>query len=331
MKQISDASLGMHLLEVEITTRCNFDCRHCYNRNKKISDMPVERVLSLLSFAQQKGVSSFVVSGGEASLHPQFDLLAESLLEIKPNLRTVLQTNGAIDGKPISLMKGFKVVHISYEHDGSEVRKVSGKKLIELAQYLNGNGIYAYLFVTVHKGNIDRIDDMVETANKAGLDIGFNLCIPTHDSPELTLSPRQALGISKKLYGLFLQKRILRFTSPLVAILQDKQSAGYIGNRGGCTAGIAACSVVVNGDVIPCPFFRTVVAGNIHEYGLEEIWLSSEVFKELRDRSKFDEPCGSCRYVSHCAGCRMRAFNRSGKLIGADPGCFLELVDHSGQ
>lgn len=326
MSQTTGVSLGMHLLEVEITTRCNLDCQHCYNRNKKITDMPVDNILSLLAFTQEKGVSSFVVSGGEASLHPQFNSLAESLLNIKSSVRTVLQTNGTARKKPLDLLKGFKVIHISYEPDGSDVRKVTSNELVEFALDLINKGIYAYLFATVHQGNIDKVDAMVETANRAGLNIGFNLCIPTHENPEFALSPEQTLKISRKLYGLFLQKKILRFTSPLVAIFQNKQSDKYIGNKGGCTAGIAACSVTVNGDVMPCPFFRTVTAGNIYEQDLEDIWLSSQDFKSLRDRSQFDDPCGSCKYISYCAGCRRRALDLSGKLTGSDPGCFLKLL-----
>jgi radical SAM protein with 4Fe4S-binding SPASM domain len=326
MQPMSGASLGMHLLEVEITTRCNFDCKHCYNRNRNITDMPVDRVLALLTFAQEKGVSSFVFSGGEASLHPQFDLLAETLLKIKPSLRLVLQTNGAASKKPIDLLRAFKVVHLSYEPDGSEVRKVASRQIVEFALQLKRQGIYAYLFATVHKGNIDKIDDIVRVANEAELDIGLNLCVPTHESPELALSPEQALQVSRKLYGLFREGKILRFTSPLVAMFCGKKSAEYIGNRGGCTAGIAACSVTIDGDVIPCPFFRTVTAGNVFQQGLERIWLGSEVLAELRDRSKFDQPCGSCEFLSYCAGCRKRAFDSSGKLTGPDPGCFLKLI-----
>jgi radical SAM protein with 4Fe4S-binding SPASM domain len=288
--------------------------------------MPVGQVLSLLEFAEEKGISSFVISGGEASLHPEFDQLAESLLEKKTTVRTVLQTNGIASIKSRNLLKAFKVIHISYEPDGSDVRRVVGEKLIDFALDLKGGGIYTYLFATIHQGNIDKIDAMVESANKVGLDIGFNLCVPTHESPELALLPKQTLEVSKKLYNLFLQKKILRFTSPLIAILQGKESDKYIGNRGGCTAGIAACSVTVDGDVIPCPFFRAVVAGNIHQQSLERIWLDSSAFKLLRDRSKFNEPCGYCKHLSFCGGCRRRSFDLSGNLTGHDPGCFVRLL-----
>lgn len=42
--------------------------------------------------------------------------------------------------------------------------------------------------------------------------------------------------------------------------------------KGGCTAGIASCTILSNGDVIPCPFFRKVV-GNVYDEELENIWF----------------------------------------------------------
>jgi len=322
MRKISDVNLGMHLLEVEVTTRCNLDCTHCYNRNKEAMDMPIEEIFSLFEFAKNYGISSFVVSGGEASLHPQFDSIAEFLLEQEVGLRTVLQTNGAVANKRTELLRGFRVIHLSFEPDGSGVRKGSTEELIQLALRLNREGIYVYLFATVHKDNIAKIDWMVETANDFGLDIGFNLCVSTHRDPGLMLSVEQVKSVTEKLHGLYLEKKILRFTSPLVAILGENESEKYIGNRGGCTAGIASCVVLPGGDVVPCPFLR-IRAGNIHEENLPGIWLNSQIFKDLRDRSRFDEPCGSCQFISYCGGCRKRALDSSGKLKGSDPACFL--------
>ena len=39
MKEISDVKLHMHLLEMEITNRCNLNCAHCYNRGETKEDM----------------------------------------------------------------------------------------------------------------------------------------------------------------------------------------------------------------------------------------------------------------------------------------------------
>lgn len=322
MHKTYDANLGMHLLEIEITTRCNLNCEHCYNRTQVITDMPLRQITDLIEFAEKNKVQSVVISGGEASLHPQFDELAGFLLRKQPDVRMVVQTNGAIRSREIKLLRGFNVVHLSFEPEQSGVRKSSCRETIDFALKLINAGIYAYLFATIHSKNIDKIAWMVETANSLGVDIGFNLCASMGCNEPLLLSPEAERGVIQKLHTLFLEGRILRFTSPLVAVLNGQRQDKYTGIKGGCTAGVAACVVLPNGNVAPCPFLR-VKAGNIYEADLESIWLNSEVFKVLRNRQGFDEPCGSCNYLSYCGGCRKRALVYSGKLTGFDTYCLL--------
>lgn len=322
MHKTYDAYLGMHLLEVEITTRCNLNCKHCYNRTQVIIDMPLEQIIGLIEFAEKNSVQSVVISGGEASLHPQFDQLTEFLLSEQPDVRMIVQTNGTIRNKGTELLRGFDAVHLSFESEQSGVRRSSHIEIIDLALELISVGIYAYLFATIHSENVDKIAWMVERANSSGVDIGFNLCASTGCNESLLLSPGVEKRVIKKLHALFLERRILRFTSPLVAVLNDQRLDKYSGIKGGCTAGVAACVVLPNGDVAPCPFLR-IKAGNIYEVDLESIWLNSEVFKVLRNRQGFDEPCGSCDYLSYCGGCRKRALVYSDKLTGLDPYCLL--------
>lgn len=64
-----DVKLSMHILELEITTRCNLNCLHCYNRGYENMDMPYEQIIKYINFANENSVSTLVISGGEASLH----------------------------------------------------------------------------------------------------------------------------------------------------------------------------------------------------------------------------------------------------------------------
>ena len=38
-KGMLDVGLSMHMLGLEITTKCNLNCLHCYNRGNKNLDM----------------------------------------------------------------------------------------------------------------------------------------------------------------------------------------------------------------------------------------------------------------------------------------------------
>ena len=319
--KISDVQLGMHILEIEITNRCNLNCEYCYNRSKSIVDMPIKDVIELIQFANKSKVSKIVISGGEASLHPEFNILENYLLTSSLDSEIVIQSNGIISKRKIENLKGFNIVHLSFEPEGIGVRKIYVKEIISTAQKLIDNGIYAYFFATIHSKNVDKIDWMIEIAKNSGVEIGFNLCISKKDNKELSLSREVAERITRKLYGYSLDGKILRFTSPLVAVLRSQKTNFYEGIKGGCTAGIAACVILPNGDVVPCPFLR-VKTGNIYEEDLIDVWLHSKVFSLLRQRTLFDDPCGSCEYLSYCAGCRARALENTGKLNGFDPYCF---------
>jgi len=321
MKKISGAGLGLHILEVEITNRCNLNCKHCYNRDYQIQDLPLQDIKELIDLAQKNKVSKFVFSGGEAALHPKFTEISKYLKTIQGETKFIVQSNGYIANVPIEIIKAFNVVHLSFEiDDDCGVRKISIQDTTSLAKRLMQSGIYTYFFATVHTGNIGHIDRLVSLANNCGIDIGFNLCLSVKHHDNLSLSETQRIAVIRKLHDLYQQKKILRFSSPFVSILENKKSIPYNGNKGGCTAGIAACVVLPNGDVCPCPFFR-IKAGNVYEEPFEKIWMESDTFKELRKRYLFDEPCGSCEFLSYCSGCRARAFKETGKLTGADPEC----------
>lgn len=321
MTEICDVRLGMHLLEVEITTKCNLNCAHCYNRTGKKYDMPLERIIDLIGFAEDHGVSKFVVSGGEAVLHPNFDDISDFIGSANLKTKTIIQSNGMIGTVDLDKVKSFDIVHLSFDVDHSDVRRISVNQTLQTARRLIDAGVYTYLFATIYPGNIDKIDWMVDVANESGVDISFNLCIPG-DKETLQLMPNQRLSLIKKLHNLYLDKRTLRFSSPYVAVLKGQSTQKYDGIRGGCTAGIAACVILPNGDVAPCPFFR-LKAGNIYDQSLQEIWLESRVFNTLRDRSAYVEPCGSCEYLSYCGGCRARAYEQNGKLNDCDVDCIL--------
>jgi radical SAM protein len=74
------------------------------------------------------------------------------------------------------------------------------------------------------------------------------------------------------------------------------------------------------GDIMPSGFLP-VPAGNVREHDLVEVYRSSPLFLELRDRSRLKGKCGSCEYVSVCGGSRARAHATTGDWLQSDPFC----------
>lgn len=94
---------------------------------------------------------------------------------------------------------------------------------------------------------------------------------------------------------------------------------GVSGGRG-CMAGAGYVFVSHVGDVQGCGFLPTP-AGNIREKTLKEIYLSSKLFRRLRDRDRLGGACGACEFRWVCGGCRARAYSASGDPTAEDPVC----------
>lgn len=87
-----------------------------------------------------------------------------------------------------------------------------------------------------------------------------------------------------------------------------------------------------NGEVNPCMLLQ-INLGNIREQGIRSIWEDSPILAELRQRELLKGECGVCSFRSTCFGCRGRAYEESGDMMAADPGCWLapELIKQTEQ
>ncbi len=88
----------------------------------------------------------------------------------------------------------------------------------------------------------------------------------------------------------------------------------------GCLAGSSVCFVSSRGDVYPCGYLP-LLAGNIRQQSLREIWATSSVFETFRDTTLLEGKCGTCGYKNICSGCRARAYGVYGSALAEDPYC----------
>lgn len=91
----------------------------------------------------------------------------------------------------------------------------------------------------------------------------------------------------------------------------------------GCLAGDGYCFVSYQGDVTPCGYFP-VVAGNIRQQSLREIYVESPLFRSLRDLEGYGGKCGVCEFLRICGGCRARAYSLTGDYLAEEPYCIYE-------
>jgi len=66
-----------------------------------------------------------------------------------------------------------------------------------------------------------------------------------------------------------------------------------------------------------------VKLGNVREQSIISIWENSPILAQLRRRELLKGECGGCSYRGICSGCRGRAYEETGDMMAADPGCWL--------
>lgn len=74
------------------------------------------------------------------------------------------------------------------------------------------------------------------------------------------------------------------------------------------------------GDVYPSGFLP-LVAGNVRERPLTDIYVHSPLFQALRDPGRLQGRCGRCEMAPVCGGSRSQAYAATGDPLAEDPKC----------
>lgn len=108
-------------------------------------------------------------------------------------------------------------------------------------------------------------------------------------------------------------------------VLEGRENAAEIimGAVGGnCKAGTYMVNIGPQGNVYACVELP-VLAGNIRDRPLIDIWYEARLFKDLREkREKIGGKCRLCSHKEFCGGgCRADAYNFYGDYLAPDPMC----------
>jgi|GEM_PF-916817 len=341
-----DASRITHLsaplyLGWEITYTCNLNCKHCYNVSGERGEWEpsLEDMKRFADSFAEAGVFGVNIGGGEP-------LLREDVIDIiayadQRGLRTNIDTNATqvTDEGAQQLKKaGLRAVHVSIDgstpaiHD--EFRETAGalEQTIEGIKRLQKVGFSPVVRTVVNKLNIDdlkQIDDLLLKLNihyhvlTRFLPLGRGrayknnlMTTPQENKKALEYVVKRRAELVKRKYYLSVDE-----TYPMtVEHLQLTQTPIV---QGVCPAGVAICMVATDGSVIPCPYFRDHVIGNMRERPFKEIWDDPFLDKFRKDAAPYQ--CVTCpSYKTKCAGgCRGFAYIETGDMLNADPGCWM--------
>ena len=162
-----------------LTESCNLRCSHCYVSSGPDvgKHMPVEVAERALRFFAEQGIHDIRLTGGEPSIHPDFEQIIDMALDqsfgvgIVTNGSKLLQKEWATEYLP-KLSRCWVSLYgtsASDDHLVSKRPKRFYAELIETVGRFTQQGNWIGLSVLLSPGNTANISTVVETAHAAGV------------------------------------------------------------------------------------------------------------------------------------------------------------------
>ncbi len=265
-----------------MTNRCDSRCKVCnhWQQTPKV-DLPLSIIEKLLN-SRSINKNGFLIEGGEAIFHPEFD----KIMKLFKGRNFTLLSNGISTAKLASIVKEHKVPSVCISLDGPPQT-------------------YARL------RGVDKHDDVLKTIallkNKTDLGVSFTISpwnnfedflyvkkICSRNGIRLLpniFSKMEYMGVKEK--EMPIDRRFEQLDSPYVC-LYNRWTEGKLDIP--CLSMRFLAVIRPNGDVMLCQY-KNIVLGNLHERSFDNIW-NDENTKAIQ---KTHRSCNDCWVSSHRA------------------------------
>jgi MoaA/NifB/PqqE/SkfB family radical SAM enzyme len=281
---------GFRQLYIELSSRCNEQCVHCYaeagpRSAAALAEAEVERVLQ---DARSLGFRVVQLTGGDPLIAPTFPTALERAKAL--GFETVeVYTNGlALRGELFELIRALRpdLAFSLYSYDPAE-----------------------HDAITRTPGSQARTVQAIRAVVEAGLSVRVNIIAleTNRHSVERTAEFLRGLGVPREAIGADVQRGVgrgifdegsLDWLAPMHrAAAPEPRSDGAASTRFGGTACVAS-----DGTVYPCIFSRSLPLGSVRATSLREV-LEARVPLE----PAFDDEPEALRGELACHDCRVRA------------------------
>ena len=298
---------SLRYLELQLTDRCNLQCRHCYLGQSGHQDLSFEQVLRILKEFEEIQGLRLLLSGGEPLLHPQFWKVNDLLRNY--DFRSVLLSNGTLITKKVAKRLQVHEVQVSLDgmKEGHESLRGRGtfRKALMAIDYLHEAGIQVSVATMIHKDNLKEFDSLVGLLQSKEIK-EWNVDVPCvegrlKENENLCPSPAEAGPLLNYGFG-----------------------GGMHASQESYCCGAHLCAIMANGHVAKCGLFSQDPVGSIDE-GLRVCW-------ERIPRIRLKELTCNCPVIEECrGGCRYRA-KLQGDILDPDLfQCYARGVGKGGE
>ena len=307
---------GMHM---EISSRCNQRCVHCYQVRDAGANMSRSLALDLLAQLAALGTVSLTLSGGEPTLHPD---LEELLWEARrlDFLINVLTNGTSMPRRLVNTLRAVNVntVQVSlYAIDAKIHDSITGvpgshAHTVQAIEDLITAEIPVQVSCPVMKQNLNGYRALARwcAERKVRLLSDFIL-MARSDFDQLNLGGRLDLDQTRQLiHDIVDSQGDYQEQLRLPPLSRDPERWA---RQPVCGVGIDNACITADGRVYPCSGFQGMIVGDVHKESLKHIWARSPELQALRSitNASFSK-CLECGVRDYCAMCLVRNYNESG-------------------
>lgn len=309
---------------LELTSRCNCKCLHCYGafgspRSEDcVNELSKEEWKTVIDNLAARGCNAVQFIGGEPLMHPHFtelvlyakergikriDVFTNAYLLSHEIVEVLQQANASIR---VSLY-GYD----EHSHDSITLHPGSFSKLDHALTILKERGIPTTIAVVLMKENQYYLQQIKDYIKRKGFAYnGYDTVRPVKHSKQECHAVTDEELIRKR----YICKPSFKTSAYQFALSMQWNNCWF-----------GKLSITANGEVIPCIFARDLSCGNIRS----DDW--SMIRKRLLEywsitKDSVDE-CKHCEFRYACHDCRPLAMGEGETIQGKYPRCYYQPCD----
>ncbi|PWT26514.1 radical SAM/SPASM domain-containing protein [Butyrivibrio fibrisolvens] len=282
---------------ISLTDSCNLNCSYCYaSDNNCESFMPLDKVKKLIHECDIHNVVSITWTGGEP--FTRNDLLDIVKTAHRANIEQTIITNGTLVSD--AFICNCPTDGIQFQISLNDLYKQENdmylKKIFDLVNRFNHSNHAYYLSSVLDPFNISKFECLIRNLIENGVRIvRFGLLMPIGKASKIQYRDYIQEIIAKKEMYFSIREKYKKY----IKIIYQFDIKMYNTNNFPrrflvCEAGTTEMYIDANGDVYPCPLFKSdssFCCGNVFENDWLSLWNSY--------------PMNQMRNVSECENCKL--------------------------
>ena len=344
----------LHYLELSVTGRCNYRCKHCFNApdaNPRFVEPSYERLIKLLDEMDECGVGRIRLVGGEPLVRSDILDFTAEMAARGIRLSEVITNGWFITPELLYTLEaqGHRPKwHVSFDGIGYHdwLRGVrSEQKVLDNIKLLCDRGYYVLVHQCVWKDSLPSVRPTALRIRELG--VSRMRVIPVEPSfrwmqtcPEQTVTAEEwqawfpdfldwwyenKLNMDVDVWSYWMHSR----GADWAVIVPDLRSRHRSDSCPACAEALARPYIDADGRLLPCIGSSGAAAamgvewGNVYRNSLQELYTDSAFLDHLTltcGQIKQNEPrCRDCRWKDRCsAGCRAEAMVQGNGITGID-------------